>query len=633
MGYLLAMSTVHTRKGTPLLALGAIGVVFGDIGTSPLYALRATLQIAGGVQTAEAHVMGALSLMVWALAIIIGIKYIALVMRADNGGEGGLMALLALAAPDEGETNRRGGRVLFWAALIGAALLYGDGIITPAISVLSSMGGLVPVEAKTQPHWIVVASAFIVLGIFMMQRLGSGVLGWLLGPLMLAWFILIAVLGARQIIDAPAILEAVSPMHAISLIAASPMTAFLMLGGVVLCVTGGEALYADMGHFGRRAITLAWWAVVCPSLLLAYFGQGAAILVSAEAAKNPFFALAPGGMLVPMVVIATLAAIIASQAIISGVFSMTRQLMQRGLLPPLRVVHTSDVEGQIYLPGINLLMAIACILIVLLFGSAESLAAAYGLAVTGVMVLTTILFTVVARGRWKWSWWYLGPLLLVLLSIELTLFASNILKIPSGGWVPLLVAAFVLAIVAVWKRGMHSINRGRLEDGLPLERFIESLGSDNLSRCPGTGVYFGRDRRITPVTIRKVQRHLPVLPETIVIVHLQASRVPRVPHQHRLRLEARGHGVWTAVVRFGYLQKADLPGVMRDAVARGVPSDPKTTTYWVRRDQVAIATEHRGMARWRVAVFAYLLRNATVLPDMLDLPSRRTVEIGMRAPL
>ncbi|MDP6158319.1 MAG: KUP/HAK/KT family potassium transporter [Phycisphaerales bacterium] len=627
------MSTPRIRKGTPLLALGALGVVFGDIGTSPLYALRATLQFAGGEQTAEAHVMGALSLMVWAVVIIIGIKYIALLMRADNGGEGGLLALLALAAPDEDETPRRGGGVLLWIALIGAALLYGDGIITPAISVLSSMGGLVPPEAKTQPHWILVASAFIVLGIFVMQRFGSGVLGWLLGPLMLGWFILIAVLGLQQIIKAPAVLEAISPLYAVSLIAASPMTAFLMLGGVVLCVTGGEALYADMGHFGRRAITLAWWIVVCPSLLLAYFGQGAAVLISAEAAGNPFFALAPGAMRVPMVVIATLAAIIASQAIISGVFSMTRQLMQRGLLPALRVVHTSDVEGQIYLPGINLLMAIACILIVLLFGSAESLAAAYGLAVTGVMVLTTILFGVVASRRWKWSWWYLGPLLVVLLSIELALLGSNILKIPSGGWVPLLVAALVLMIVAVWKKGMYLINRGRLEDGLPLERFIESLDADEVVRCPGTGVFFGRDRGITPVTIRKLQRHVPVLPETIVIVHLHASRVPRVPHQHRLRLKSNEQGVWTAEVRFGYLQKADLPSIMRDAAERGVPADPKVTTFWVRRDQVAIATDHRGMARWRVAIFAYLLRNATVLPDLLDLPPRRTVEIGMRAPL
>jgi KUP system potassium uptake protein len=616
-----------------MLALGAIGVVFGDIGTSPLYALRATLQIAGGEQTVEAHVMGALSLMVWALVIIIGIKYIAVVMRAENGGEGGLLALLALASSDEGQTPRGGGRILFWIALVGAALLYGDGIITPAISVLSSMGGLVPAEAKTHPHWILVASAFIVLGIFMMQRLGSGTLGWLLGPIMLGWFILIAVLGVQQIIVMPAVLEAISPLHAVSLISASPMTAFLMLGGIVLCVTGGEALYADMGHFGRRAITLAWWGVVCPSLLLAYFGQGAAILISAEAAENPFFALAPGAMRVPMVVIATLAAIIASQAIISGVFSMTRQLMQRGLLPPLRVIHTSDVEGQIYLPGINLLMASACILVVLLFGSAESLAAAYGLAVTGVMVLTTVLFGVVASSRWRWSWWYLGPLLLVLLSIELTMLGSNILKIPSGGWVPLLVAVFVLAIVAIWKRGIHLINRGRLEDGLPLERFIGSLADNAVARCPGTGVFFGGDRGITPVTIRKLQRHTPVLPETIVIVHLHASRVPRVSHQHRLRLEAREHGVWTAVVRFGYLQKADLPGILRDAAERGVSVDLKSTTYWVRRDQVATATEHHGMARWRVAIFAFLLRNATVLPDLLDLPPRRTVEIGMRAPL
>jgi KUP system potassium uptake protein len=633
MEYLCRMSTPTTRKGTPLLALGAIGVVFGDIGTSPLYALRATLQLSGGVQTAEAHVMGALSLIVWALVIIIGIKYIALVMRADNGGEGGLLALLALASPTEGTAPRLRGRILFWAALLGAALLYGDGIITPAISVLSAMGGLVPAEVKTQPQWILVASAFIVLGVFMIQRLGSGRIGWLFGPLMLGWFIVIGALGLMQIIKTPEILAAVSPSYAVSMVAASPMTAFLMLGGIVLCVTGGEALYADMGHFGRRAITLAWWIVVCPSLLLAYFGQGAAVLVSAEAAGNPFFALAPEGMRVTLVVIATVAAIIASQAIISGVFSMTRQLMQRGLLPPVRVIHTSDVEGQIYLPGINLLMAIGCILIVLLFGSAEALASAYGLAVTGVMVLTTILFTVVARGQWKWSWWYLAPLIIVLLSIELTLLGSNILKIPTGGWVPLVVAAIILGIVRLWQQGLHLIARGRLEDGLPLERFIESLGDDAVGRCPGTGVFFGREQGTTPVTIRKLQRHMPVLPETIVIMHMHASGVPRVSHQHRLRLQSHEHGVWTAVVRFGYLQKANIPGVLRDAAERGVPADPKTTTFWVRREQVALATDHHSMARWRVMIFAYLLRNATVLTDLLDLPPRRTIEIGMRSPL
>jgi KUP system potassium uptake protein len=632
------MIAANTTKGTPLLALGAIGVVFGDIGTSPLYALRATLDIAGGVQTAETHVMGALSLMVWGLLLIIGVKYIALVMRADNGGEGGILALLALASiqNDEpgGRQNVKKGRIIFWLALLGAALLYGDGIITPAISVLSAMGGLAPVEsAKAHPQWILVASAFIVLGIFMVQRFGSGMIGWLMGPLMLGWFVIIGVLGAQQIIEMPAVLAAFSPMHAVELVLASPLTAFLMLGGIVLCVTGGEALYADMGHFGRRAISLGWWIVVCPSLLLAYFGQGAAILISNEAAANPFFALASDSMRVPMVVMATIAAIIASQAIISGVFSMTRQLTQQGLLPPMRVVHTSNVEGQIYLPGINLLMAIACILIVLLFGRADLLAAAYGLAVTGVMVLTTCLFTVVARSRWKWSWWYLGPLLGVLLSIELLLLASNLLKIPSGGWVPLAVAAFILVIVATWRKGLNIISRGRLEAGLSLEQFVELLDGDTIERCPGTGVFFGRETGVTPVTIRKLLRHMPVLQETIIIVHMHASGVPRVSHQNRLRLESHAHGVWTAVVRYGYLQKPDMPCMMQDAIERGVPADLTTMTYWVRRDQVALATDHHGMARWRVAVFAYLLRNATVLPDLLDLPSRRTVEIGMRSPL
>ena len=625
------MRSSHKRKGTPLLALGAIGVVFGDIGTSPLYALKTTLAVAGGSAANEAHVLGALSLVVWALILIIGIKYIAFIMKADNGGEGGILALLSIASAGEpGEFRKRGG-FIFWMALIGATLLYGDGIITPAISVLSAMSGLVPVEAKTQPHWIVVASAFIVIGVFLIQRVGSGMLGWMLGPLMLCWFLIIGYFGFVAIMDSPMVLRALSPAWGLARIGESPWMVFLMLGGVVLCVTGGEALYADMGHFGLRAITLAWCVVVCPSLLLAYFGQGAAVLQHPEAAANPFFAIVHPSMLVPMVVIATMAAIIASQAIISGVFSMTRQLIQHELLPPMRVVHTSEVEGQVYLPGVNVLMAVACVLMVLLFRSSDALASAYGLAVTGVMVVTTTLFGVVARTRWKWSWWYLAPLLVIILSIELLLLASNVLKIPTGGWVPLAVALFLVMLIAIWRKGLRLINRSRLEGGLPIDRFVESLSPDVAERRPGTGVFFGRDSEVTPSTIRKLQRHVSVLPETILFVRLLPLAVPHVPHQHRLRVEDRGAGVWSLSIRYGYMQPADVPGMLRDAAGRGVPVVPTELTYWVRRDQVALANEHRGMGGWSVAIFAYMLRNATVMPDLLDLPSRRTVEIGMRS--
>ncbi len=611
--------------------LGAIGVVFGDIGTSPLYALRETVSMAaGGEAAADGHVLGALSVMVWTLALLIGLKYVTILLRADNGGEGGLFALRALAESRDERDHRGRGRVLLWLAVIGAALLYGDGVITPAISVLSAMEGLTPIHQGTHAHWVVVASAFIVLGIFLTQRLGSGRIGWLAGPIMVGWFLVIGVLGVRAVLSHPEVLQALSPMWGMQLMLSSPSAGFLMLGGVVLCVTGGEALYADMGHFGRRAITLAWWLLVCPSLLAAYFGQGAIMLAASKPVGNPFFALVPDGMLIPMVVLATIAAIIASQAIISGAFSMTRQLTQQGLLPPMRVVHTSPVEGQIYLPGVNFLMAGACVLVLLLFGSAESLAGAYGLSVTGVMLVTTILFTVVARRRWRWSWWALGPLTGLLVTIETLFLAANATKIATGGWLPLLLAVLVLGLITTWKRGLSLVNRGRLEDGLPLDRFIEGLG-DETPRFAGTGVFFGRMESVTPVTIRKLQRHLDGLPETLVIVHLHALGVPRVPYQQRLRLVARDHGVWTASLRFGYLQSADVPSMMREAADRGVPIDPRTVTYWVRRDQVALATDHRTMSRWRVAVFAYLLRNATVLPDMLDLPPRRTVEIGMRA--
>ncbi|MDP7069873.1 MAG: KUP/HAK/KT family potassium transporter [Phycisphaerales bacterium] len=625
--------THRQRQGVPLLALAAIGVVFGDIGTSPLYALKATLALGGADATSPAHVMGALSLMVWALFFVIGFKYISLLMRADNGGEGGLLALLSLTRSREDEAGGPAGRWLLWTALAGAALLYGDGIITPAISVLSAMGGLEPAHEARHAHWVVVASAFIVIGVFLTQRFGSGRIGWLVGPLMLAWFVLIAVLGVRGILAEPGVLTAFSPTWGIALIGEAPGVAFLMLGGVVLCLTGGEALYADMGHFGRRAITLAWWVVVCPSLLASYFGQGAAVLADPTSAANPFFALVPDGMRISMVVIATLAAIIASQAIISGVFSTTRQLAQHGVIPPLKVVHTSDVEGQIFIPAANMLMAIACVLVVLLFGSAAALAGAYGLAVTGVMAISTVLFSVVARRRWRWSWWLIGPLAGTVLSVDLLFLSANAFKVLDGGWMPLLVAAVILILVGTWRQGMRLVNRGRLEDGLPLDRFVESLKDGAIERWPGTGVFFARSTQITPVTIRKLHRHVPGFPETILIVYLQPLGVPRVPYQQRLRLDALGQGVWMAFVRFGYLQQPDVPAMVRDAVERGLPTDPNTLTYWIRRDQVAIAGDHRGMARWRTAVFAYLLRNATVLPDMLDLPPRRTVEVGMRAPL
>jgi KUP system potassium uptake protein len=621
----------HTRKGTPLLMLGAIGVVFGDIGTSPLYALRATLSLAGGEAGSQEQVLGVLSIMIWSLLVVIGLKYITLVMKADNGGEGGLFALLALARPREGHSKGENRRGLVWIALIGAALLYGDGIITPAISVLSAMGGVTAVHVGQQAHWVVVASAFIVIGIFFVQRLGSGRIGWLVGPVMLFWFILIGSLGARAVIASPEVLQAFSPLWGIKLIASAPLAAFVMLGGVVLCLTGGEALYADMGHFGRRAISLAWWIIVCPSLLLAYLGQGAVIMATPAAVGNPFFALVPEAWLVPMVVVATIAAIVASQAIISGVFSMTRQLSQHGLIPPIRVVHTSDVEGQIYLPSINLLMAIACVLIVLLFGTADRLAGAYGLAVTGVMVVTTVLFAIVARTRWQWSWWWLVPVIGVMLTIDVLFLAANALKILDGGWMPIGVALLILAIVGIWRTGMQRLHRSRLEGGLPLVRFLETLG--DVPRCPGTGVFFAKEAALTPITIRKLQRHVPTLPETMVIVHMQALGVPRVPFQHRLRFEDNGHGVWLATVRFGYLQRPSIPEVIEAASEHGLPIDSPSVTYWVRRDQVVLGSDHHGMARWQVAIFAYLLRNATVLPDMLDLPPRRTVEIGMRSSL
>jgi KUP system potassium uptake protein len=633
--------TKHHRPKTPILAIGALGVVFGDIGTSPLYAFRACLAVLAPDVPTHADVLGILSIIVWSLMLVIGLKYVTLVLRADNGGEGGILALLALATgqqrvPESGESQPAANRGwLLWVALIGAALLYGDGMITPAISVLGALEGL-SLEHLPQAHhskWIVVAALVIVTIFFSIQRFGSGGIGKVAGPIMLLWFLAIGAAGLYRVLDTPEVLRAISPLWAIELIGSQPLLAFLLLGAVVLCVTGGEALYADMGHFGRRAIALSWWLVACPGLLLSYFGQGAIVLEMNGKVENPFFASVPSGLLLPMVVLATVAAVIASQAIISGVFSMTRQLSQRGLLPSMRVIHTSPVEGQIFLPGVNKMLFVATFLMVVMFQSSAALASAYGLAVTGVMLVTTMLFAIVARTRWHWGWWIMIPVIGLLLFIDLCFFSSSVLKIPNGGWLPLLVAGCVMLLCLTWFKGIRLVNQGRFEDGLPVDKLMEQLADGSIGRVDGTGVFLGRALGTTPATIRKIVRHLSVLPDTIVILHIQFLPVPRVPFQHRMRLESLDQGIWQIRARFGYMQAIDIQDLMRDMSSRGVPTEPETTTFWIRRDLVVPAASYKRMTRWRGALFGWMLRNASFMPDMLELPPRRTIEIGMRVNL
>ena len=631
-------AAAHRKPRTPVLALGAIGVVFGDIGTSPLYAFRACLSVIGQDVPEPATVLGILSIIVWTLMLVIGLKYISLVLRADNGGEGGIMALLAVATgqrvTESGESRpakKRGW--MLWLALAAAALLYGDGIITPAISVLGALEGLAVTHMphEHQAKWIVLVALGIITLLFALQRFGSGSIGKIAGPIMLIWFVAIGAAGLYRVIETPQVLQALSPLWGMELITANPLLAFVLLGAVVLCVTGGEALYADMGHFGRRAIALGWWLVACPGLLLSYLGQGAVTLKMKGDVGNAFFATVPPELLLPMVILATIAAILASQAIISGVFSVTRQLSQRGLLPPMRVIHTSPVEGQIFLPAMNKMLFAACFLMVLIFQSSTSLASAYGLAVTGVMLVTTFFFIIVARSCWHWHWWVVVPVAGLLLCIDLSLFASSALKVPSGGWLPLVVAGIVVMMCLTWRRGSVLVEQGRFEDGLPIDHLLEQLATGSIQRVPGTGVFFGRDVATTPVTIRKVVRHLGVVPEVIVVLNMQFLPVPRVPYQHRMRLEALEQGIWLIRARFGYLQALDIQELMRDATNRGVPAEPDVTSYWVRRDLVVSASSYQRMSRWRGALFGWMLRNATVMPDMLELPPRRTVELGIRA--
>ena len=485
-------AAAHRKPATSVLALGALGVVFGDIGTSPLYAFRACLRAVGTDVPEPATILGILSIIVWALMLVIGLKYISLVLRADNGGEGGIMALLAVAtgqrsaAAGDSEPTRRRGWML-WLALAAAALLYGDGIITPAISVLGALEGLAVqhLPHEHQSKWIILVALVIVTLLFSMQRFGSGGIGKIAGPIMLLWFLAIGAAGLYRVMETPEVLQALSPLWGLELMYSNPVLAFVLLGAVVLCVTGGEALYADMGHFGRRAIAMGWWLVACPGLLLSYLGQGAVALKMKGDVTNVFFATVPPSLLLPMVILATVAAVLASQAIISGVFSVTRQLAQRGLLPPLRVIHTSPVEGQIFLPGMNKMLFAACFLMVLIFQSSTALASAYGLAVTGVMLVTTFFFILVARSQWRWRWWAWIPIALLLLCIDLSLFASSVLKVPSGGWLPLVVAGFVLLMCLTWRRGSQLVEQGRFEDGLPVEHFPSGTEGGPHSTSPG----------------------------------------------------------------------------------------------------------------------------------------------------
>lgn len=616
----------HAGTGTRVLVLGALGVVFGDIGTSPLYAFREAFEGHGHeLVVTEANILGVLSLVFWSLVIVISIKYLALVMRADSDGEGGILTLTSLVTP-----ARASGRkwVLVLVGLFGTALLYGDGMITPAISVLSAVEGTT-IVAEDLDRFVIPIAVGILVAIFAVQRRGTHAVGRVFGPVMIVWFSTLAVLGLREIAREPGVLRALSPTHGIAFFADNGVIGVLVLGSVFLVVTGGEALYADMGHFGRRPIGVAWFSVALPGLLLNYLGQGALLLSDPEAIDNPFYRLAPEWLLIPLVVLATMATVIASQALISGAFSLTMQAVQLGYAPRMRIVHTSSAaQGQIYVPAINWVLMVACIGLVLAFRTSTSLAAAYGIAVTTTMAITTVLFAVVARQLWEWSMARVTAICGALFVIDLAFFAGNIPKIPAGGWFPIVAGAIVFTLLTTWRTGRRLLG-AQLESGrLPLATYLKGLRETPPVRVPGTAVYLFSISGMTPPSLVANVRLNGVLHERVVVASVVTDDVPRVSDDRRVVERHLGQGVSRVDVHFGFMEDPDLV----PALARIEGLDPAEATYFLGRETV-ISTARPGMVRWRERLFALMSRNATGAADYFRLPPDRMFEVGTRVEL
>ncbi len=618
-------------KALAALSLAALGVVYGDIGTSPLYALKECFGAAHGIPPTRENVLGVLSLIVWAMNFVVSYKYIAEVMRADNRGEGGILALLALV---RGEDSRRR-TVLVMLGLFGAALLYGDGVITPAISVLGALEGI-EYATPVLTTWVVPLTVVILIGLFLFQRRGTASVGVVFGPIMIVWFLCISVLGLRGIVREPGVLAALNPWYAVDFFIRDGLQGFLILGAVVLVITGGEALYADMGHFGKRPIRLAWYAMVLPALMLNYLGQAAVLLESPEKVVNPFYALVPEGLLYPMVVIATLAAIVASQALISGAFSLTQQAVQLGYSPRVTIKHTSEREkGQIYVPEINWALMLACIWLVISFRNSSNLAAAYGIAVTGTMGITSILFGVVAREKWGWSrakvLWMCGLFLLV----DMAFFLANLVKFAEGGWFPIVVAIGVFTLLSTWKRGRSRLSSIMESNSLPMELFL----GDAVKRCtrvPGTAVFMTSHPGGAPPVLLHHVKHNKVLHEQVVMMSVKTEDVPYVADEDRLSCEDLGQKFYVVTVRFGFMESPDVQAALRGLQAFGVTVRPLETTYYLGRETLIVTPEKKprpddappALSMWRKRLFVVMTRNAQTATAFFNLPPNRVVEMG-----
>ena len=614
---------MHAKQALPALTLGAMGVVFGDIGTSPLYALKEIFNGHHPIPVTPENILGVLSLVFWSLMVLVTIKYVAVIMRADNRGEGGSLALLALVT--ERARNPSTARAVTMLGIFAAALFYGDSMITPAISVLSAVEGLEMVTPTLTPYVIPITLVIITV-LFVVQSRGTGAVGILFGPVMMLWFGILGALGIIEIAGNPVVLTALNPLHAASFVVSQPGLAFLALGSVVLAVTGGEALYTDMGHFGRRPIRLAWFGFVMPALVLNYFGQGALLLATPEAIASPFFHLGPDWALIPMVVLATAATVIASQAVISGAFSVARQSIQMGLLPRMQVIHTSGKEeGQIYVPFTNWTLYLAVVALVVGFKNSSNLAAAYGIAVTGTMLIDTILVAFVMVLIWRWPPLAVAAVAGCLAAVDLSFFAANAIKIPEGGWFPIAMALVSFATLTTWRRGRRLVGEEMARQSIPMDSFLKAV--DNVHRITGTAVFMTSSKDGVPPALLHNLKHNQVLHERVALVTVEGMNSPYVNDFDRIYLHPIGKGFVRIIIRYGFMESPDVPSALMRCKKFGESFDMMETTFYLSRETI-VPSMKRRMAPLRARLFALMSRNATSASDFFKIPTDRVVELG-----
>ncbi|HVZ00657.1 MAG TPA: potassium transporter Kup [Dongiaceae bacterium] len=621
-----AEPAAKSQPRLPGLALAALGVVYGDIGTSPIYAFRESVIASGDVPQWQS-IAGLLSLMFWVVTIIVSFKYASLILRADNRGQGGMLALVALALQKVREPRLR--YTLFMLGVAGAALFLGDAVITPAISVLSAIEGL-ELKAPGLSHFVIPVTIAIVIGLFAVQSHGSGAVGRFFGPIMCLWFVVLALLGVVEIVRMPSILLAINPLYAVSFVAGHAGITLVVLGSVLLAVTGGEALYADLGHFGRKPIQVSWFSIVLPASMLNYFGQGALVLREPATVSGPFFLLAPDWLLLPLIFLATLATIIASQAVISGAFSLGWQAMRLGMCPRLMIRHTSAAHhGQIYAPHLNWLLMICVILLVVGFKSSGALASAYGIAVTGTMIITTVVAFLVSRWHWRWPLWKSGLVFGVIILVEGTLLASSLLKIPQGGWFPLALGGVVFLVMATWMRGRALIARSVGQSALTEDEFLAALSERRLTRVPGTVLFLTGDAQKVPFSLLHNMRHNRILHERIVLTSLVTEEVPFVPEEERVEVRELGRGFWRLIARYGFVDEPDIASTLRAAAKAGLDLDPQEISFFVGRERIVARAKSR-MAAWRLWLFTVMSYTETSAADYFRLPAGRVIELGAR---